>query len=358
VLQRIPVAKAYSLVRAHCSILCRLGNNIETFQFENITSEKSTLEDYCLLVAALGYEERSCFISKKLHGKAQKKIALGFDHNTVLKYESNRAWFKAKNFEIKEYCSLAIFTVHFEDVIAEMSAETRSPTKKLDATKPQKIAIDISCLDRARLAAIVSISNEALKTNPLLEFHFFYDIAAFKRPSNVLTPNRVVGPVHKHFCGALNDPRRATTLLVGLGYEENKALGAAEFLTASRIIAFSPLSPIENYSKWIAKANSNLFDEVSNNDVVEYSVLDPVGTLATLDSAVRGLSGRSNIVLLPLGPKIFTLISLFAQIINPEASVWRVSPSEMIEPREVKPSQHFIGLSVGSKRSGSISENK
>ena len=173
---------------------------------------------------------------------------------------------------------------------------------------------------------------------------FWYSVARFSPPRPVAGRNEVAGPVHKSFAGRFADPSRPLALIAGLGYEMGKVVGAAEYLQATRVIAFFPESPIEEFETEVTNANKLLLQDVTRTDFLRYPVADPQRTIAMLDSVVRGLSSDYNIVILPGGPKIFVLACLLAQRIHRNVSVWRVSSGASIRPKDVDASGITVGL--------------
>lgn len=290
---------------------------------------------YDLLVATLGFEHRATAVASTLRDRSEHMVALGFNHNQLLAYRSNEAWFKSAGFQVEDDLSTKDFAESFTRNIRRVS-------EKQSGSAPPRIAVDVSCLDRLRLAAIIDI----LRTLDLgsLTVDFFYSIAAFIPPSPVLGRNEVAGPVHRRFAGRFLDPGRPLALIAGLGYEIGKVMGAAEYVQASRVIAFVPQSPVTQYEKEVVTANSLLLDELAQRDVMRYEVDDPVRTVAALDAVVRGLKHSHNIVILPGGPKMFALCCLLIQTLHREVSVWRVSSGSSIVARDVNPSGHVVGL--------------
>ena len=186
---------------------------------------------YYLFVSALGYEKRATAIADYWSQRSLKRMALGFDHNHVLSFERNKAWFSDHGFDLKPNLSPAQFEALFRDVIF---ADAR-----LRESAPVRIGVDVSCFDRFRLAVIVdAIWALARECDLAVDFH--YSIAQFRAPSPVRGRNEVAGPVHRRFAGRFVDPGRPLALVAGLGYELGKVMGAAEYLQASRVIALFP----------------------------------------------------------------------------------------------------------------------
>jgi hypothetical protein len=278
-------------------------------------------------------------MAKKISGNARASVAIGFDHNKCLSFDSNKQYFVESGTQLCE----DITSARFSDTLAE-ALKSIDETPLADANSERhKLAFDISCFDRFRLAEIVSAVGACTNLKaPVVDF--WYSIAHFSPPRPVAGRNEVAGPVHKAFAGRFADPSRPLALIAGLGYEMGKVVGAAEYLQATRVIAFFPESPIEEFAAEVTAANRLLLQDVAPGDYLRYPVADPMRTIAMLDSVIRGLSIDYNVVILPGGPKIFVLACLLAQRMHRNASVWRVSSGASIRPKDVDASGFIVGL--------------
>lgn len=306
-------------------------------RFENLSIAQELPLDYDLLVAALGYESRAISVASELARFCRRCIAIGFSRNNEeLSYPANKSWFIENKAQVFD----KIEDEDFADKLTSELAQVVSRSKVVS-----RIAIDISCLNRYRLACAFAILIPMLLERRIL-VDVWYSLASFQPPRVQPIRNEVVGPIHAEFAGWFSDPGRPLAMIAGLGYEQGKIMGATEYLQASRVIAFSPISPIAEYEGHVETANRTLLRELGERDVIRYLVSDPARTLAILDSSIRGLEETHNVVILPLGPKIFTVSALLAQRYHSEASVWRVSSGRHDAPRDIKPSGHLYGLGI------------
>ena len=58
---------------------------------------------------------------------------------------------------------------------------------------------------------------------------------------------------------------------------------------------------------------------------MEYRVEQPIDCFGMLESVVYGLLKSFSAIVLPFGPKVFTLCSLLVASLHPTVSIWRVS---------------------------------
>ena len=91
----------------------------------------------------------------------------------------------------------------------------------------QKVFVDVSCFTRFRLAAIVhEIFNAAMSRTNDLVVDFAYAVAKFEKPTSGTQPNTIVGPAHRAFAGWSQGGYSSTAAVLGLGYEQDQAMGA------------------------------------------------------------------------------------------------------------------------------------
>jgi hypothetical protein len=292
--------------------------------------------DYDLFIAAMGYETRAVFVASQLQPQAATKMALGFTTDHILQYEANKVWFEENGYVTSEPDEKE-FLARVDDAIAEacISADKMK--------RPVRVGIDISSTTRVRIAELLQLV-EARSSDRSIEMDFFYALAEYSPPPTVIESNTHVGPVVPTMSGWWSEPERPVAAAVGLGYEENKALGAVEHIQVTSIFTFSPRSPIEAYAAVLDEANKTLLQQVQKENRFVYRVDEPLDTFVQLEAFVFGVTRTHNLVLLPFGPKIFALCAMLIAIIHPEIAIWRVSGSE--ERVDRKANGEIYGLTV------------
>jgi hypothetical protein len=314
---------------------------MSNLQFERLTLAQEREVGYDLVFVTLGYESRTTAVPAELLTSKDRIVAIGFDHNRGAAYASNSNWYASHGIRIIDSVSDDAFP---RIVAEELGQFTKNTARSIE---PIRVACDVSCLNRFRIASILATAIPLVEQGKI-ELDIWYALAEFQPPDRGFAQNEFVGPVHSRFAGWFRDPGRPIALVAGLGYEQGKVMGATEYVQASKVIAFVPTSPITEYEPELRRANESLLVELADRDVIEYSVGDPVGTLAILDSAIRGLEEEHNVVILPLGPKIFSVLALLVQPFHADSSVWRVSSGRNRLPRDIRSSGNFFGVRVRS----------
>lgn len=290
---------------------------------------------YAAFFAALGYERRARYVAEALAPIANSKFAMAFPDRKVHHYTQNKNWFTEAGYELCEIDDDS-FPLWFEKILRE--------------TKPAKLhvhalCVDISSLSRYRLAVIIDALRK-FEGRELIQVDFIYSLAEYSPPSEEILPNTHVGPVLPSFAGWTTEPDRAPVAIVGLGYEQGKALGAVEHVQASEVWSFEPVSPITKYSAALQSSNKTLLETIHSSHRLIYPVGQPLDCFVRLESLTNRISHSNNPVLFPFGPKIFTLCSLLVACLNPSAAVWRVSSENSGMAIDREPSKFMYGLRV------------
>lgn len=291
---------------------------------------------YELIVAAVGFEARAVYLAEKLSLNATRRVCIGFEDRQVLNFARNRQIFVERGFEYFEAPDESFKSLfrHLIEQVAIGDGDTA------------RIAIDISCFNRFRLAAIIETLNLLPTIGRNVIVDFLYVIAAFSPPSEQAIQNTHVGPVSPEFAGWTTDPTLPPAAVIGLGYEQDKALGAVDHLQITHVLTFVPRSPVEEYFTAVKEANASLLETLKSTNVFDYRVHDPVETFYTLESVVSGLVNSYNPILLPFGPKIFSICALLVAVKHDNCAVWRVSGGDLEVPSDRLPSDHVVGLTV------------
>jgi len=268
-----------------------------------------------LVVAACGYESRARFLLEHEGIRGSKNYALEFGDRRELAFDANYQFFRSAG---------VVCTGVSDDGVSAWMAQAVARVSKPRADGIVRVFVDISSQSRARLAGIVE-GLELAGKSCCVEVVFGYALGAYSAPNESIVPNLSIGPVSPRFAGWSLHPELPCALVVGLGYEEQRAMGAVEFLEPTDVWALQPRSQIDEYTDALERANAELLTSISGRHHVAYAVEDPNHTFAILNSLSLHLAGRANVVLLPSGPKILALLSLLTALVQRDIAVWRVT---------------------------------
>jgi hypothetical protein len=291
---------------------------------------------YDVAIGSVGYEARARhFLDAGV--LAERLIGFEFTYLQSHDYAENRRAFEAAGAVL----------VQFGDEAYRVALWTI-----LDETQPESILIDISSMPRWRIADSVAVVDEYLSTRQDAVCDFLYAPAQYSaeqfgkgRSADELYK---VGPVRPQFAGAMRSSSIPIGAVLGLGFEENTALGAFELLEPRDAWAFLPTGIDERFDIKVSEANGYLLSLIPQSRHVSYEVSKPIEAYSMLESLcyARGVSNR--MVLLPMGPKILALV---AMILGSDRSsfrpaVWRVGVSQHQRAINVKPQGPVVLLRV------------
>jgi hypothetical protein len=298
----------------------------------------SHISSYNLAISALGYETRARYCAERFRPHAARSVALGFSECQCLSFPENATFFRQSGFEVTIVDERNF--VHAVKGIVEYSASEAARSER-----PLNVWLDVSCFTRTRLAVLFEELLLASRGVPV-RVDFLYSVAQYSPPDRDDLPLRHAGPVTDFFAGwspALDLPPVG---IVGLGYEQGRALGALERLEADDYWLLKPVSSVGEYSEALMKANEELLGFTPLARVLQYDVEDPFDIFINLESLVAGVERVARPILLPLGPKIFCLVSLIVAALHRPCAVWRVSAGEPGTPTDRVPTDSVVRLSV------------
>ncbi len=272
------------------------------------------LVDYDILICTLGYEQRSRYVPLLLRDRSKNRIAIKFDDQRLFSFKENEEILSNLEFAVHDFRSTNIV-----NLVTNLCDNSNSANDVI------RIAIDVSSMSRPCIAGIIySLYN--VGASCVIEIDIYYAPAAFCPPGELDVVTEYSGPVIPEFSGFSMHPEMPTSVVLGLGYELEKALGAIEYLDASHIWCLEPRSDDLRYDTAVSEANESLFDSPNDIDRISYSVSDPIQTYMQLDSLVYDLKKTTRVILLPFGPKLLSAIcSLVSASHYPDVTQWRVS---------------------------------
>jgi hypothetical protein len=295
--------------------------------------QNSTLD---LFIVACGYEERAVHVAQMLGTGPTRRVSLAFtEHQDHPVRRKNESILNNLGFDRIE-CS-------GEDVVTATSWLSSALPSAENQTI--RIGIDISSMTRAWCGGLVR-SISALPREHPIDVSFFYSPATFSPPVQRSVPPRVLGPIPGVTSG-LQLPDRPISLVVGLGYEDDKALGLVEYLEPrSTWLFYTDPAADPQYVDHVKEANEVLLDKVGEDNVIRYKHTDMLFLVTALDSLLGGLVDHSRVVIAPLGPKPFGLIAFLLALKYEAVDVWRVSSGSASEPHVRAPLGEIFGLNA------------
>lgn len=300
---------------------------------------------YFLLIASVGFEERSSFVATRLVDQVVHIVGFTFPEQRVLSYAKNRRWFEA-NGQVVDVSE----THYRERLAAQVSAAAYAWQESGGASlrgprRALRVAVDISSMTRQRLAdtflAIYFDSGVAVDVD------WLYAPATYSGSGEGNPVIRVNQPL-RGFEG-WGDPDSPLSCVLGAGFEGELALGVVDDLEPSSTWVFLPVGYSKRHDSQLLRRNEPLLSAANEAQVVEYRLDRPLETLLKLEALVERLVAPGRAVLIPLGPKLFALLAMVIGASNrTDVSVWRVSADVAREPVQRRAAGDVIGLRIVS----------
>jgi len=287
-----------------------------------------------LFLVASGYEERCTFAAKSLaHLDVRKKVALAFTdrRQEICRLENDRGLIEL-GFEMVEASgssgSAAV------DMIREVVSEPRSD--------PYHIVVDYSAMTTVWYASIVTYLCRHADQDITVDFLYVPAEFAIPLPAQ---PNKYVEALEGF--SALSSPERPTALVIGLGYESDRALGLVNYVEPAVTVAFLSDPALDaNFVDSTVEANRPLLRTLGEEHVVRYPLGSLRATASLLESCCLGLLKEHRVILAPLGPKPLALLSMLLACTHSGIEVWRVSAGEKGAVKSRKPLGKILCVKV------------
>tara|TARA_R110002049_G_C9169822_1_gene561803 strand:- start:590 stop:1558 length:969 start_codon:yes stop_codon:yes gene_type:complete len=275
-------------------------------------------QNYDVIIVASGYESRSCKLAQRLKSIEARKIAISFQ-------EQNRHSQRLKNddfFKSEGYESFIAKEGSYEEIIQILN-QVFTP---LLGQNNLNILVDYSCMTKVWYSTIINYFQNRLSEIKKLKIAFSYSPSTYSAPK-IPMPNKYMGPIPGIFrVTASNKP---TALIIGLGYELERARGIVEYLDPEvTYIYYSKPAFDTQFVEQVEKNNKVLIESLPKENVIPYPVSDLHATDALLTSLCLKLGTDYRIVLAPLGPKPFALLCLLLSARYRDIDVWRVSAGD------------------------------
>lgn len=294
----------------------------------------SDIDIYDLAIVGLGYESRSITTYSEYKEKIENVIAIGYkEHNDAFSYEDNLKLYKDSGSTVIEENDLSLFSIFEEEL------------KNQWASKPINCLIDITVMSRSRLATILMLLMENLYKGSCIRV--CYELAEFTPPPTEISPIRKIGPIIESLSGSLGDIELPSSVVLGLGYEEGKAIGISNFLDAEKQFLLIPESMDERFKVAVEENNKALISSTSAGYSFTYDVTDPYKSYLELRELLIAITEISRPIVVPLGPKILSaLFVVLSKEMNYELPVWRVSSQHHEDPVDRKSSGNRFELNL------------
>ena len=302
------------------------------------------LSNYEWALGSVGYESRARHFYETHPVKSIHREVFLFSKQQVIAFDENRRVLREKGFtEVEMHDETDLDSQMVNDLVARIENHARQQ----DA-EDMRIIADISSMTRQMIALLcIGLSEAAARLTIPIYCDFVYCLAKFGELPELNGPIVSNGPVVSKLAGWCRTPGVSCGLIVGIGYEEDLALGVIEELEAGAVWAFRPRNEDPRYDAAIDEHNQGLFETISRNRLVRYWPRDPYALFIALDQLAALTKLDYRLIITPFGPKIFALAGCLVGLANfPDVGVWRVSAGPNLKPVDREVAGSPVGLRV------------
>jgi hypothetical protein len=273
-----------------------------------------------IYIGCLGYEHRSIEALRSLDSAKASKTKLLFDYCS----EADHCYIANKREIGKSGCTIINDLGDFLAQIQMHISKEISPN----------IQLDVTSFDRKKLALILEVLFESSPYIGSVILSYFP--RQFVEPSGELEEVLEFGPVTPRFVGEASYERDSLSLIVGAGYEFGRVIGAIDALEPELTYCMFPVGTDTRFERAVARNNLGFRFLDDPNLLIPYSVLNPHSTYFAIRRLIQVELNERNVLVLPLGPKIFAALSIIiALIYSPAVMVWRYSTEDLRRPNSL-----------------------
>ncbi len=271
--------------------------------------------EYDLFILGSGYEQRCTYLLKNFEIKAKVKIALAFEEKAG---EPGRR--QNDSFLLNNGFQFIKISGENEFNLEPFIAESLNNKDK----EHINILVDYSSMTKKWYAGIINCILLNKVNIDYITVHFSYTPALYNEPKKsrpIKVHNFISIPTNYN---AVEE--KPVALILGLGLDSARAKYIIkEVKPAKTFIIYADPAKEVKYVEKVFKNNQEIIEEADIRNIVSYPLHDMDKTDETLTNLCLSLRGKYNLIIAPLGPKVFSLLSLLLASRYPDIKVLRVS---------------------------------
>jgi hypothetical protein len=290
---------------------------MDLIQSRQVSFDQAYSSDIDIVVAVSGYEKRSPYLAQLIRLGNEIKLVLGFEERQK---ELNRP----RNDRI-----FADLGFEFVSVSGDREPDVGELLSRIpgEGREELRILIDYSCMTKPWYASFIRYFSHTDLPCRKVVLMFAYTCSCYvepKKPKPLKVAEPLGGGVHGMMSG------RPLALVMGLGYEKDRA----EYLRRS-------VNPEETYCfyadpssdpRFVEKVyinNFRLIDSLHRRNVFSYPFNEMEQAHRMLTDLCLELRLNYRVILAPLGPKPFALLSMLVGARYPDIEIWRVGAGKL-----------------------------
>jgi hypothetical protein len=286
---------------------------MELTHLNQINFDELRFEKIDCIIAACGYQPRCYYLAEKVHALIQNKFLLTIDEpDHTLNRSRHLGIFTSYGF--KNYTTPVNESKIIEKLVSDIC--------NINAHQ-LNILIDYSCMPKKWYALIIdSITSNSFRTSRINLF-LSYTPKIFERTPGKTTID-FIGPILFNRDNLKN--KKPVSLIASLDNSHNSIMEAIGKIKPQKLFAFIPRCAHDpDYSQLVIDNNKELLDRLDSNNIICYDADRPEEINSLLTSYCLDQRIASEVMIVPQGPKTFSMMSLLLSVRYPDVKLWEIN---------------------------------
>jgi len=276
-----------------------------------------------LFITALGYESRSTTVARRFENNSCKKIAL--ENRNLIKefsYQDNSKYLEQHGFEIIRVESEL---PDVDAIFQPLSGDTIN------------VAIDCTNMPPIWYYEFFKWFDEKQAGDGRVTMRIAYTMAKYVRQPGSRKVKEIFDFLKDEVRPAANGKKVA--LILGLGQEKNVSDSIFKMINPNLLYLYYADPPAEKrFVEKVLVNNHNLINEAPIRNLVAYPIRNAQTIYQSLINTILPLRNEYSIVLIPQGPKIFSVVSMLVHMGYPDIRIsyprFKKPPAADREPKD------------------------
>jgi hypothetical protein len=285
---------------------------MELTHISEIDYQEIRFEQFDYFIAACGYQPRCCHLASNNSIRAVKRLLLSID-------ESDHMAERQANQKVFETCGFIPYrdSVHQTTIIEDLIKDICNQDKE-----QLNLLIDYSCMPKKWYAVIMdNITRDNFKSKKI-NLYLAYTPKIFE-PEKKMAGTDFFGPIieARHRL----TKKKPVTVMAGLDNHSHLLHKALSEVNPRNLLAFVPVSRTDRaYTEAVAENNKSLLSKLDPTQIFRYDMYDPNAMNSLLTSCCLDHRMNHEVMIIPQGPKVFSMISLLISIRYPDVKLWEI----------------------------------
>ena len=275
-----------------------------------------------LFITGLGYESRSTTVARRFENNSCKKIAL--ENSSVIKefsYQDNSKYLEQQGFEI----------IRVESELPDVDAIFQSLSGDTI-----NVAIDCTNMPPIWYYEFFKWFDEKQAGDGSVRMRIAYTMARYVRQPG----SRKVKEIFDFLKDEVRPANgKKVALILGLGQEKNVSDSIFKIINPDLLYLYYADPPAEKrFVEKVYVNNHNLINEAPIRNLVAYPIRNAQTIYQSLINIILPLRNEYSIVLIPQGPKIFSVVSMLIHMGYPDIKIsyprFKKPPAADREPKD------------------------